>query len=353
MFMRRAIRLAQRGAGWVSPNPMVGAVIVKGDRILAEGYHRRFGGDHAEVDAMKRAQEPLQGATMYVNLEPCCHWGKTPPCVEAIVRAGIREVVIANLDPNPLVAGKGVKFLEEHGVKVRTGVLEAEGRTLNRAYFKYHEEGMPLITAKWAQSIDGRIATSTGDSHWISSEGARRYAHRLRALHDAVLVGIGTVLADDPQLTVRLVRGRNPLRVVLDSQLQTPLEAKVLGAEAPTLIVTTSKADQGKAKALRDRGVEVVEKGEDRVDLKGLLEELVQRQVLSILVEGGREVLTSFLREGLVDRVVVVVAPKILGTGIEAIGDLGLRSIKDAFGIQELRVKRIGPDWVFEGWLKR
>ena len=351
-FMKLALRLARRGAGWVSPNPMVGAVLVKDGRVISTGYHRRYGGDHAEVDAIKRSKGPLKGATLYVNLEPCCHWGKTPPCTEAILRAGIEEVVVANLDPNPLVAGKGIEILRSHGIKVRVGVLEEEGRLLNRAYFKHYEEGLPLVTAKWAQSLDGRIATTTGDSKWISSEGSRRYAHRLRSLHDAVLVGIGTVLRDDPELTVRLVKGKNPLRVILDSRLSIPLEAKALKGEAKTLLATTEKASPEKEAILRQKGIEVIRIGCERVDLFGLLKALAERKVLSVLVEGGREVLTEFFKKGFIDRVMVFVSPKIIGQGVEAIGDLGIREVGRAIELKSVRTLRIGQDLLLEGWIK-
>lgn len=336
----------------MSPNPLVGALIVKDGEVIAEGYHRRFGGAHAEVEAIRRARGPVKGATLYVNLEPCCHWGKTPPCVEAILQSGIEEVVIGNIDPNPQVGGKGIQFLREHGLRVRTGVLEAEGRELNRAYFKYHEEGLPFVTLKYAQSLDGRIATSTGDSRWISSERARRFAHRLRAVHDAVLVGIGTVLADDPQLTVRMIKGRNPLRVIIDSHLRIPQEAKVLQGDAPTLIATASVAPKEKAQALRQMGIEVVEVGGERVELSRLLKELASRGVLSLLVEGGQGVITSFLREGLADEVVVIVAPLLIGRGVEAIGDLGVRTLKEAKTLRGVKLRRIGQDWILEAKLR-
>ncbi|HID06029.1 MAG TPA: bifunctional diaminohydroxyphosphoribosylaminopyrimidine deaminase/5-amino-6-(5-phosphoribosylamino)uracil reductase RibD, partial [Armatimonadetes bacterium] len=294
----------------------------------------------------------VKGATLYVNLEPCCHWGKTPPCVEAILQSGIEEVVIGNIDPNPQVGGKGIQFLREHGLRVRTGVLEAEGRELNRAYFKYHEEGLPFVTLKYAQSLDGRIATSTGDSRWISSERARRFAHRLRAVHDAVLVGIGTVLADDPQLTVRMIKGRNPLRVIIDSHLRIPQEAKVLQGDAPTLIATASVAPKEKAQALRQMGIEVVEVGGERVELSRLLKELASRGVLSLLVEGGQGVITSFLREGLADELVVIVAPLLIGRGVEAIGDLGVRTLREAKTLRGVKLRRIGQDWVLEAKLR-
>jgi len=351
--MKLAIRMAKRGEGWVSPNPMVGAVLVKDSRILSKGFHRRYGGDHAEVDAIKRAKEPLEGSTLYVNLEPCCHWGKTPPCCDAIIKAGIKRVVIANRDPNPLVNGKGIEILKRNGIEVETGVLEEEGRALNRAYFKYYEEKSPFITLKWAQSLDGKIATSTGDSKWISSPRALKFAHKLRAIHQAVVVGIGTVLKDDPQLTVRLVRGRNPLRVILDSHLKIPLESKVLNVEeAPLLIATTQKADPGKMALLQQKGIEVLKLGKERVDLRELLNLLYERKIQSVLIEGGREVLTSFLREGLCDRLTVIISPKLIGEGLSPLGDLGIKKIEEAFLLKNAYLKRIGSDWIFEGYLK-
>jgi len=352
-FMRLALLMAKRGEGWVSPNPMVGAVLVKDSRILSKGFHRFYGGDHAEVDAIKRAKEPLEGATLYVNLEPCSHWGKTPPCTDAIIKAGIRRVVIANRDPNPLVNGKGIEILKRHGIQVEIGVLEEEGRALNRAYFKYYEEHSPFITLKWAQTLDGKIATSTGDSKWISSQRALRFAHKLRAIHQAVVVGIGTVLKDDPQLTVRLVRGRNPLRVVLDSGLRIPLDSKVLNVkEAPLLIATTQRADPEKMALLQERGVEVLRLGEERVELRELLNVLYERKIQSVLVEGGRGVLTSFLKEGLCDRLTVIISPKLMGEGLSPFGDLGIRKIEEALPLKEASLKRIGSDWIFEGYLR-
>ncbi len=352
IFMKMALRLAKRGEGWVSPNPLVGAVIVKDGRVIAQGYHRRYGGDHAEVDAIKRAREPLEGATLYVNLEPCCHWGKTPPCTDRILEAGIKRVVISNLDPNPLVSGKGKELLEGHGVSVHVGVLEQMGRQLNYAYFKYHEEGLPLVTLKWAQSLDGRIATLGGDSRWISSDRALRFAHRLRAIHDAVLVGIGTVLRDDPQLTVRFTRGRDPLKVVLDSRLRIPPSARLLRDPARVILASTKRADPERVEEMRRRGAEVLLLGQERVDLRGLLKELHRRGVQSVLVEGGSGILTSFLKEGLADRVIVILSPKLIGKGVEAIGDLGIRMVGEALRFRRVSFRRIGHDLVLEGWLR-
>ncbi|MFQ5706241.1 MAG: bifunctional diaminohydroxyphosphoribosylaminopyrimidine deaminase/5-amino-6-(5-phosphoribosylamino)uracil reductase RibD, partial [bacterium] len=230
-FIEKTLELAEKGRGLVSPNPMVGAVIVKNNGIIAEGFHQRFGGEHAEVVACNKARESVKGATLYVNLEPCSHYGKQPPCVERIVQQGIERVVIGTRDPNPIVDGSGIRFLQEHGVQVQAGVLENRCEHLNEAYFKYVKSGLPLTTLKIAQTLDGRIATKTGASKWITSEPARRYAHQLRSQNDAILVGIGTVLSDDPQLTVRLVEGVNPIRFVLDSLLRIPLSARILSKE--------------------------------------------------------------------------------------------------------------------------
>jgi diaminohydroxyphosphoribosylaminopyrimidine deaminase/5-amino-6-(5-phosphoribosylamino)uracil reductase len=350
-YMKRALQLARRGMGKVSPNPMVGAVIVRSDKIIAEGYHRRFGGDHAERDALKRALGNVRGATIYVNLEPCCHWGKTPPCVDALIEQGIKRAVIATLDPHPLVDGKGAQILQDHGIEVEKGVLEDEARSLNEVYFHYTQSGRPFITVKYAQSLDGRIATFQGDSRWISSEASRRFAHRLRAQHDAVMVGIGTVLADDPLLTVRAVKGRNPLRIVLDSRLRTPRNAQVLQGEAKTLIVTTETHAEKKVHTIQKGGKEVLAVQRDtqgRVDIKTLLEVLAERGISSVLVEGGGAIITSLLQGGLVKRMVVITAPLIVGKGIEGIGDLRITELKQAIRPSSYKVSTVGEDVIFD-----
>jgi diaminohydroxyphosphoribosylaminopyrimidine deaminase/5-amino-6-(5-phosphoribosylamino)uracil reductase len=350
-YMKRALQLARRGMGKVSPNPMVGAVIVRSDKIIAEGYHRRFGGDHAERDALKRASENVRGATIYVNLEPCSHWGKTPPCVDALIEQGIKRVVIGTLDPHPEVNGKGVKILRDHGIEVVKGVLDEEALALNEVYFHYIRTGRPFITIKYAQSLDGRIATARGDSRWISSEASRRFAHRLRAQHDAVMVGIGTVLADDPLLTVRSVRGRNPLRIVLDSRLRIPGKAQVLQGEAKTLIVTTEAHAEKKVSTIQKGGKEILVVQRDtqgRVDVKTLMQVLAERGISSILVEGGGALITSLLKGGLVKRMVVITAPLIVGKGIEGVGDLGIAELKQAMRPTTYTVRRIGEDVIFD-----
>jgi len=357
-YMKRALRLARRGLGKVSPNPMVGAVIVRGGRVIGEGYHRRYGGPHAEVNAIASAREATSGATMYVTLEPCCHYGKTPPCVEAVIKAGIKRVVIGTLDPFPEMRGKSLKILHQAGIETRVGVLEAGCLALNEVYFKYINTGRPFVTVKFAQTLDGRIATAAGSSRWISSPPSRKLAHRLRARHDAILVGAGTVLADDPELTTRLVKGRNPVRIVLDSKLRLPLTARVLAGQerARTLVATTPAADGKKLTALKEMGIEVLEVPPDaqgRVDLGGLLPRLVERQVSSVLVEGGAAVITAFLKAGLADRLVVFIAPRIMGRGIEAVGELDIAEVARAIKVNYERVYRSGEDIVVEGRVEK
>ncbi len=357
-YMKQALILARRGLGKTSPNPMVGAVIVKDGKIIGRGYHRKFGGKHAEVNAIESAEENLKGATIYVTLEPCCHYGKTPPCTDAVIRNKLGRVVIGALDPNPRVGGKGVEILRQHGIETITGVLEEECRSLNEAHFKYMTTGLPLVTVKFAQTLDGRIASATGNSRWISSEKSRRLAHKLRAINDAVMVGIGTVLADDPRLTVRLVRGRNPARVILDSVLRIPPDSKVVTEKgaAATIIAATARADGEKVSRLRETGVEVLLTQEDErgeVDIKHLLGMLGQRGISSVLVEGGTGVITALLRLGLADKLVIFVAPKIMGKGIEAVGELNIADVDHALKLTFNRVYRLGEDLVIEARVSR
>ncbi len=352
-FMKEALRLAAKGAGRTSPNPMVGAVIARGNRIVGRGYHREFGGRHAEIDAIERATGNLRGTTFYITLEPCSHFGKTPPCVDRILEAGPSRVVVGSADPNPLVSGKGIRLLRRHGVEVSTGVLEKQCRALNEVFFKYMSTGCPFVTVKYAQTLDGRIATRSGRSRWISSPPSLRFAHRLRSLHDAVLVGAGTVVQDDPELTCRLVKGRNPRRVIIDSALRIPLSSKVLLGQdrAKTTIFTTAGARRRKLKTLGERGVDVrMVKGDagGRVDLRELLETLGREGVSSVLVEGGSDVITSFLGAGLADRLVVITAPKVLGKGIEAVGDLGIDDLDRAVRFEIRKTMRSGDDIVID-----
>ena len=357
-YMKQALLLARKGLGKTSPNPMVGAIIVKDDRIIGKGYHRQFGGKHAEVNAIESAEESLDGATLYVTLEPCCHHGKTPPCTDAVIQNKIGRVVIGTLDPNPRVNGRSVEILKRHGIETRVGVLEEECRSLNEAHFKYMTTGLPLVTVKFAQTLDGRIATTTGSSQWISSPKSRRLAHKLRSISDAVMVGIGTILADDPQLTVRLVRGRNPARVILDSRLRIPPDSKVVVGPgvAATIIATTPRADEKKVSRLREMGVDVLLAQEDEqgeVDIKHLLGMLGQRGISSVLVEGGTGVITSLLRLGLADKLVIFVAPKIMGKGIEAVGELNIADVGQTLKLSFSRIYRMGEDLVIEAGVSR
>ncbi len=352
-YMKQALTLARRGLGRTSPNPMVGAVIVEDGRIIGKGYHHRFGGRHAEIDAMQNARGSVAGATIYITLEPCCHYGKTPPCVDVIISNKFGRVVVGVLDPNPRVNGKSIEILNQRGVATRVGVLEDECRLLNAAHFKYMTTGLPLVTVKFAQTLDGRIAAASGASQWISSAESRKLAHKLRATNDAVMVGIGTILADDPQLTVRLVRGRNPARIILDSRLRMPPGAKVVMTqkEAATIIATTFQADGDKADRLRERGCEVWLMPQDErgdIDLKALLRMMGERGISSVLAEGGSEVITALLRQGLADRLIAIIAPRIMGKGIEAVGELNIRDVGRALKLSFDRIYRMGADLVVE-----
>jgi diaminohydroxyphosphoribosylaminopyrimidine deaminase/5-amino-6-(5-phosphoribosylamino)uracil reductase len=348
--MSQALHLARRGAGKVSPNPMVGAVIVRGGEIIGRGYHRYFGGKHAEIEAMEDAGGKVEGATMYVTLEPCC-------CLDALLNHRIGRVVIGVEDPNPEVRGKSIEALRGSGVETEVGVLEGECYDLNRPYFKYMKTGFPFVTVKFAQTLDGRIASASGDSRWISSEPSLELAHRLRSLHDSVMVGIGTILADNPSLTVRRVRGRSPVRLVLDGKLRIPLGAEVLKGQnvSPTMVITTPRAGKKKLSSLKDKGIEVLtirENETGEVDLKGLLFYLGRRNISSILVEGGSEVITSFFREGLVDRVVAIIAPKVMGRGVEAVGDLGIGDVNHTLKLSFMKTYRRGEDLVIEAFVQ-
>jgi diaminohydroxyphosphoribosylaminopyrimidine deaminase/5-amino-6-(5-phosphoribosylamino)uracil reductase len=359
-FMERALELAAKARGRTSPNPMVGAVIVKDRRIIGEGYHERAGLPHAEVVALRQAGERAEGATLYVTLEPCSHWGRTPPCSRAIIEAGIDEVIVATLDPNPLVSGKGIAELRRNGVKVRVGLMEEEARRLNEFFLKHITTGLPFVILKLAMTLDGKIATASGESRWITSEKSRLKVHEIRDQVDAVMVGIGTVLKDDPSLTTRLPggRGKDPIRVVVDSHARTPPTAKVINPRsiAPTIIATTPMAPDDRVKRLREAGAEVVVLDRDesgRVNLKSLMEYLGKRPVQSLLVEGGSEIAASLLTEGLADKVMFFIAPKIIG-GKEAptpVGGSGIERLSDAIKLEKIEVERIGSDILIQGYI--
>jgi diaminohydroxyphosphoribosylaminopyrimidine deaminase/5-amino-6-(5-phosphoribosylamino)uracil reductase len=352
-YMKIALDLAGRGRGYVSPNPMVGAVIVKNGRIIGRGYHQRFGGNHAEINAIKNSGRNVSGSTLYVILEPCCHEGKTPPCINTIIEHKISRVVIGTVDSNPLVCRQGINALQNCGIEVKTGVLEQDCRKLNEVFFHFMETGLPFITVKYAQTLDGRIATATGNSQWISSEASLKFTHQLRAEHDAILVGRGTVIKDNPRLTVRLVRGRNPLRVIVDSGLNISGQAKVFQniSQTPTLIATIKNSADPGFQRLAGSGAEIITVGADKngtVDLKKLFKILAARKISSVLIEGGAQIITSVLKNNLVNRLVTVVAPKIIGSGIEAVGDLNIRKLTGAKKLSFQKVLRRGDDIIID-----
>ncbi len=355
--MRRALELAERGRGYVEPNPLVGAVLVRAGRVVGEGWHERFGEEHAEVNALAQAGNQATGATCYVTLEPCCHVGKTPPCTDALIRAGVARVVAALGDPFAEVAGQGAKKLHDAGIALDFGLCAEEARRQNAPYLKLLATGRPYVHAKWAMTLDGKIATRTGDSKWITSEGSRRRAHELRGRMDAIVVGIGTVLADDPMLTARPAGPRLATRVVLDSQARLPLWSQLVtsAGEAPTLIVTAMGAPEEKLGPLRDAGCRVlaVPKGdEDGIDINVLLASLGQERCTNLLVEGGSQVLGSLLDAGAMDEVHVFIAP-ILAGGRDAktpVAGLGVDKIAAALSLARLDMARIEGDVYLHGW---
>ncbi len=347
-FMRYALRLARRGAGRVSPNPMVGALVVKNGRIIGRGYHRQFGGPHAEVFALEEAGKAAKGATLFVTLEPCCHHGKTPPCTDKIIAAGIKKVIVAMQDPNPEVNGKGLRILQQHGIEVESGILEAQAQDLNAAFVKFMRRRLPLVTLKIAQTLDGHVADAGNRSRWITGERARRQVHRWRSEAGAVLVGIGTVLADDPQLTVRLVRGPQPWRIVLDTHLRIPLQAKLLTDEwvKKTIIFSSTATDEAKIADIQKRGARVIRletQEEGRLPLQTVLQKLAARQIAHVLVEGGSRIFSAFLQEGLADRLAVFIAPKLFGSGLPAMQLTGY-SADRPLTLNHVRWRRVGED---------
>ncbi|SJZ54145.1 bifunctional diaminohydroxyphosphoribosylaminopyrimidine deaminase/5-amino-6-(5-phosphoribosylamino)uracil reductase RibD [Garciella nitratireducens] len=361
IYMKRAIELSKKGIGTVNPNPLVGAVIVKNGRILGEGYHKRYGDAHAEINAFYNAKEDVKGGTMYVTLEPCSHYGKTPPCVNAIIKKGIKKVVIGMKDPNPLVSGRGIQILKEHGIEVIFGVLEEEIKKLNEIFIHYITTHSPFCILKTAMTLDGKIATIQGDSKWISNEQSRKFVHKIRNQVSAIMVGIGTVLADNPSLTTRLEnkQGKDPLRIIVDSSARIPLEAKVLhlSSKAKTLIATTQKANPEKIKVLEDMGVEVMitPLKNNQVDLKFLMDYLGKRGVDSVLIEGGATLNFSALEERIVNKVFTFISPKMIGGEMAKapIGGRGKEFIKDAFFLQNRSIRFFEEDLMIEGYMRK
>jgi len=358
--MKRALSLARRGGWAVRPNPRVGAVLVRSGKVIAAGYHSRFGGPHAEARVIKKAGKEARGAAIYVTLEPCSTYGKTPPCTDLLIRTGVKRVVIGSLDRHPANRGRACPLLAAAGIKVETGVLEEECRELNHDFFTWAEENRPYSVLKMASSLDGRIASRTGDARWISSELSRRYAHRLRRDADAILVGLGTIRADNPRLTVRMGYHRPGLRrVILDSRGEIPLAARVLEDvnRYPAILATTPAAPPRRMEKLIRRGVEwmkIPSRGA-RVDLRPPSRRRAALGVMRILIEGGAETAASALKEGLVDELHLFIAPMIIGgrSAVSAVGGEGVKRIKDAYRLRGMMVERLGPDIHVSGRIER
>lgn len=360
-FMKEALSLAKKGMGFVSPNPMVGAVIVKDDKIIGSGYHMKYGGLHAERNAFAQCDSmgiDCRDADMYVTLEPCCHYGKTPPCTEAVIEHGIKRVFIGSSDPNPLVAGKGAEILRSHGIEVIEGVLKEECDELNEIFFHYITTHLPFVTMKYAMTIDGKIACSTGDSKWITGEEARSNVQFDRLKHSAIMVGIGTVLADDPMLTCRLENGRNPVRIICDTSLRTPLDSNIVhtAKDIPTIIAAAC-SDEKKISDFEKAGCKIIQCGNENnssIDLNKLMKLLGEQGIDSILLEGGAQLNWSALNSGIVNKVQTYIAPKIFGGAASKtpVSGIGVVSPSDAFILEKSKIIQIGDDFLIESRVK-
>ena len=352
-YMQRAIELAKRGEGFVSPNPLVGAVIVKDGKIIGEGWHERCGELHAERNALKNCKEPTQGSTIYVTLEPCCHYGRTPPCTKAIIEAKISRVVIGSRDPNPLVSGKGAEILRKAGIEVIEDFMRDECDKLNPIFFRYITTKLPYVSLKYAMTADGKIATYSGKSKWITNEFSRNDVHRLRKKHRAIMVGIGTVLADNPMLNCRIENGRNPIRIVCDSKLRIPLDCNICKTanEISTLVVSAIE-DSEKQAELEKMGVKtlILPDKNGKVDLKKLMQYLGEKSIDSVLIEGGGTLAYSALQAKIVNHIYSYIAPKIFGgenakTPVESVG---VEAPDDCFKLKRTNIREMGSDILIE-----
>lgn len=349
-FLKETLKLAKKGMGWTNPNPMVSAVLVKNGRIIGKGYHKKVGFPHAEIEAIKSSKESVEGATLYVNLEPCSHFGRTPPCVDVVIKAKIARIVCSTLDPNPKVHGKGVAILKKAGVEVSVGILEDQARLLNEAFFTFHEKKRPFVALKFAASLDGKIATKTGESKWITNEKARVYARKLRSEYQAVLAGINTIIKDNPHLGVRIKGKKDPLRIILDSQLKMPLNSKAL-RDKNVFIATTTKVDKNKLSRLKKMGIEVAIFEGTRVPIPNLLKELKERGIISILVEGGKQILGSFVDQKIVDKVYAFYAPIIIGgdKAVNTVGGEGVNFMKDSLHLKSVSFQNFDDNLLVTG----
>lgn len=360
-YMSRALDLAKLGKGFVNPNPLVGAVIVKEGKVIGEGYHKQYGEPHAEINAFNNAVDDVSQSEMYVTLEPCSHYGKTPPCVDEIIKRNIKKIVIAMKDPNPLVSGRGIKKLKEHGIEVVVGLKQKEAQKMNEVFIKYITTQLPFCTLKTAMTLDGKIATYTGDSKWITNQTSRAYVHMLRQETASIMVGIGTVTEDNPNLTTRLenmsTRTRNPLRIIVDSSGRIPLSSNVLYCDEnkQTIIVVTEKAKKEKIRAIEQHGAKVIvaPHNNHQVDVSYLMKYLGEIKIDSVLLEGGSTLNFSMLKAGLVDKVMVFLAPKILGgsTAKTPVGGQGFPKISDCIALRDMTVKKYRDDLMVEAYI--
>jgi riboflavin biosynthesis protein RibD len=360
IFMLKALELADMARGRTNPNPMVGAVIVKDGMIIGEGYHHQAGTPHAEVHALRQAGKDAAGADLYVTLEPCSHFGRTPPCADAVIESGIRRVVIATVDPNPKVAGRGIEKLTAAGIEVEVGLLANEARKLNEVFFKYIKTALPFVALKTAMTLDGKIATRSGDSKWITTETSRKYVHKLRNVYEAIMVGIGTVLKDDPRLNTRLDEEdtRNPIRIIIDGHLDLPLESNICKTadQQKTLVFCAESADITRSRELHNRGIEVFSLScdPDHIPLAAVISKLGELQICSLLVEGGGEINASLLAEKLVDKVYWFIAPKIAGglTAPSPVGGQGIVKMNEALALTSLDLQKFGDDILITGYIE-
>ncbi|NWG02384.1 MAG: bifunctional diaminohydroxyphosphoribosylaminopyrimidine deaminase/5-amino-6-(5-phosphoribosylamino)uracil reductase RibD [Syntrophaceae bacterium] len=355
--MKRALRLAKKGWGRTSPNPMVGAILVKNGIEVGQGYHMKAGEAHAEIVALQKAKGEARGSALYLNLEPCVHYGKTPPCAPQIIQSKVKRVVIGMEDPNPLVKGRGIEMLRQAGLDVQLGILEKECQGLNEAFSKYILKKTPFVILKVAATLDGKMATRDGRSKWMSGEASRHLVHRWRDRVDGILVGINTILKDDPMLTARVKNGRDPYRIILDSRLRIPFEAKVIrSSPSKTIIATTEMAPQNKIKKLEQMGTQVLilHSKRGKIDLRSCLSKLGEKGMISLMVEGGSQVNGSFLDEGLIDKLLLFLSPKIMGDpqALGIFGGRGVSRLQEAVTLKEIKTRRIGEDILLEGYFE-
>ena len=349
--MELALKLAEKARGMTSPNPMVGCVIVKRNKIVGKGWHKKAGTNHAEINALEEAGNKAKDGILYVTLEPCSHWGRTPPCTQRIFESGVREVIIGMKDPNPLV--NGYEEMKGRGLKVKIDILGDEAKKLNEYWIKWIKTKTPFVIVKAAMSLDGKIATRTGDSKYITGKEARKYVHQLRNDVDAVMIGVNTVIKDNPLLTPRLVKGKDPLKIVVDSKLRTPMNCNLMKDPKRLIIVTTRLASKSLIKKFQEKGVQIViaKSSGDKVNLEELMNELGKQEITSIMIEGGAELNAAAIKAGIVDKILFFIAPDLIGEGLGAIGDLGIKKVDKRINLKNISSRKVGRDLLIEGYL--